>query len=114
MDAILPGNIATALEDQRQRELRHASAFRVVAGGRDHAVVKLAKSGFVIEADGRPPLRGYADIMRGDERILRGLVVCTWARDGLVGYDFKRDGFGNNVPVDYVLPTHSGLLDAPS
>lgn len=114
MDAILPGNIAAALEVERQRQIRHTSAYRVIAGGRDHAVVHLSKSGFVIEADGRPPLRGYADIMRGEERILRGLVVCTWARDGRVGYEFKRDNSGANVPADYVLPMHSGLLDAPN
>ena len=113
MDAILPGSIATALEAERQRENRRPSAYRVVAGGRDHTVVRLGKSGFVIEADGRPPLRGYADIMRGDERILRGLVVCTWARDGQVGYEFKREGSGADVPVDYVLPDHAGLLNAP-
>lgn len=114
MDAILPGNVATALEAQRQRDLRHSSSFRVVAGGRSHPVVHLGKSGFVIEADGRPPLRGYADIIRGEERILRGLVVCTWARNGHVGYEFKRDGGGTVVPADYVMPAHAGLLDAPS
>lgn len=114
MDAILPGNVAMALEAQRQRDLRHISSYRVVTDGRSHSVVHLSKTGFVIEADGRPPLRGYADIMRGEERIVRGLVVCTWARNGHVGYEFKRDSTGTVVPVDYVMPGHAGLLDAPS
>lgn len=114
MEAILPGSVATALEAQRQRDLRHSAAFRVVADGRSHPVVHLGKSGFVIEADGRPPLRGFADIMRGDERIMRGLVLCTWARNGHVGYEFKRDGTGTVVPADYVMPDHAGLIEGPS
>ncbi|MEM7057442.1 MAG: hypothetical protein AAF557_07630 [Pseudomonadota bacterium] len=114
MDEILPGDVATALEAQRQRNLRHQAAYSVVADGQSHPIVHLGKTGFVIEADGRPPLRGYADIMRGDDRILRGLVVCTWARNGHVGYEFKRDGTGTIVPADYVMPAHTGLLDAPS
>ena len=114
LDTILPGDIAQAMEVERQRSLRKPSGYRVVSDGREHAVVRLRKSGFVIEADGRPPLRGYADVMHGDDRVLRGLVVCIWARDGQVGYEFKREGGGLDVPVDYVRPNHAGLLDAPN
>ena len=71
--------------------------------------MELTESGFVIEAEGRPPLRGYADIFRGDDRVLRGLVVCSWAQDGLVGYEFKRDTTGAEVSADHVRPDHAAL-----
>ena len=67
----------------------------------------------VIEAQGRPPLRGYTDIFHGEERVLHGLVVCTWAKDGLVGYEFKRDTTGGEVRPDHAPPEHSGLLTGP-
>ncbi|MEM9138319.1 MAG: hypothetical protein AAGB15_00685 [Pseudomonadota bacterium] len=112
MDMVLPGGAERAAVADRKR--RGAPRYRVVAGAASHHIVELNDAGFVIEADGRPPLRGYADIMQGDERVLRGLVVCTWARNGLVGYEFKRETAGLAVPADYVLPAHSGLLTAQS
>ena len=113
MDSLLPKEILGALEVERRSNLRRASRLRVHAGTRDHQVLELTDEGFVIEADGRPPLRGFADIFRGEERVLRGLVVCTWAEDGLVGYEFKRDTAGGNVAPDYVPPVHTALLGAP-
>ena len=113
MDTTLPEDIAGALELARRRETRTRSRLRVRVGDRDHQVMELNTNGFTIEADGRPPLRGYADIFRGEERILRGLVMCTWARDGLVGYEFKRDTVGGAIAPDHVPPAHAGLLDSP-
>lgn len=89
---------------------RRSSRLRVCAEGRDHQVMELTADGFVIEADGRPPLRGYADIFRGEERVLHGLVICSWAEDGLVGYEFKRDTAGGNIKADHAPPSHAGLL----
>ena len=113
MDTLLPKEIEGALALHRRNNLRHVSRLRVRSGLRDHQVLELTGDGFVIEADGRPPLRGFADIFRGDERVLRGLVVCIWAEDGLVGYEFKRDTAGGEVAPDYVPPVHAALLDAP-
>jgi hypothetical protein len=75
--------------------------------------MELNDSGFVIEADGLPHLRGFVEIMLGDERIARRLVVFAWARDGLVGYEFKHDAASRETPPDYVKPERLGLLDAP-
>ena len=113
MDSFLPREIEGALEMHRRNTQRRTSRLRVRAGERDHQVLELTDEGFVIEADGRPPLRGFADIFRGDERVLRGLVLCAWAEDGLVRYEFKRDTAGGNVSPDYVPPVHAGLLGSP-
>lgn len=113
METALPEGIAGALELARRRTERRQSILRVRVGNRDHQVMELTSSGFKIEADGRPPLRGYADIFRGEERVMRGLVVCTWAEDGMVGYEFKRDTIGGAIAADHVPPTHAGLLDKP-
>ena len=75
-------------------------------------VLEFTSNGFVIEADGPPPLRGYTDIFLGDERIMHGLVMCTWARNGLVGYEFKRGTAASEIRVDHEPPAHAGLLTA--
>jgi len=110
MDTILPGTGAGPAAGGRSAK---SGRLRVRTAAGEHAVTELTPRGFVIAADGRPPLRGYADIFRGDERVVHGLVVCSWARDGQVGYEFKRGGRGDDVPADYVRPAHSRLLPAP-
>ncbi|MEM9097959.1 MAG: hypothetical protein AAGC79_05485 [Pseudomonadota bacterium] len=114
MDIAPRHEIAGVLAKESRDTMRFRSRFRVVAADRDHRLIELTASGFVIEADGRPPLRGYVEIFEGEDRVDRRLVVCDWARDGLVGYEFKRDGAGINVPTDYVPSAVAGLIEGPS
>lgn len=112
MDAAIPEHVSAALTERAEIRRKLPGTYRVRAGERDAKVIQLATDGFVIEADGRPPLRGYADIYRGDERILRGLVIVSWAQDGKVGYEFKRGTTDGTMPVDYVRGPVAGLLPA--
>jgi len=113
MESVLPEDVLSALEVGRRSVRRMRSQHLVVAGDREHRIMRLTDSGFVIEADGLPHLRGYVDIMRGEERIARRLAVVDWARDGMVAYEFKHDASSRETPADYVMPERLGLLDAP-
>ena len=113
MESDLPPGLASEIELARRNRTRRSGRYAVVAGRRRHPVMSLSATGFSIEADGRPPLRGFVDILDGETRIDRRLVICSWARDGLVGYEFKRDGAGSEVAPDHVPPAHAGLLGAP-
>ncbi len=113
MDAMIPREMAGAMEGERRERARRQSQYSVRWLDGELPVLELTPDGFVIEADGPPPLRGYTDIFLGDERIVHGLVICTWSRDGLVGYEFKRGSAAKEVRVDHAPPVHSGLLDGP-
>ncbi len=117
MESILPGDILSAIAKDRRKSRRAATRHLVVARERQHRILELTDTGFVIAADDDegnvPHLRGFVEIMLGDERIARRLVVFAWARDGLVGYEFKHDASSRETPADYVAPVHTGLLDAP-
>lgn len=113
MESILPGEVLSALEVDRRNSRRARTRHLVVMGERQHRIMELTETGFVIEADGLPHLRGYVEILLGDERIARRLVVFAWARDGLVGYEFKHDASSREVPADYILPERVALLEAP-
>ena len=113
MESILPGDVLSAIEVNRRKSRRARTRHLVVAGERQHRIMELTDTGFVIEADGLPHLRGYVEIMLGDERIARRLAVFAWARDGLVGYEFKHDAASRETPADFVAPSHMGLLGAP-
>ena len=113
METDLPPGLASEIETARRNRRRQAGRYSVVAGRRRHPLVALTPTGFAIEADGRPPLRGFVDILEGERRIDRRLVICSWAEDGLVGYEFKRDGAGREVAADHAPAGHAGLLEAP-
>ncbi len=113
MESSLPGEVLSAMEAGRRRKRRARTRHLVVAGEREHRVMELTETGFVIAADGLPHLRGYVEIMLGEELVARRLAVFAWARDGLVGYEFKHDASSRETPVDYVMPERLGLLTAP-
>ncbi|MBY8974330.1 hypothetical protein KHP62_00830 [Rhodobacteraceae bacterium NNCM2] len=114
MDNGLRSEIADAIRAKELKAQRRTSRFRVVAKDRDHAILEMTDTGFVIEADDRPSLRGYVEIFRGDTRVDRRLVVCHWAEDGLVRYEFKCDSGGRNVRADYAPSGLAGLLSGPA
>lgn len=113
MDTRLPDGLEAEREVARRNQLRRRTRFRVVAGERSHPVMELTRAGFVIEADGRPHLRGYVELLEGERLVTRRLAICTWARDGLVGYEFKRDTAGGEVAPDHVPPEHVALIAGP-
>ncbi|MFQ5565483.1 MAG: hypothetical protein ACE5EU_03885 [Paracoccaceae bacterium] len=113
MESVLPGEILSAMESGRRDKRRERTRHLVVAGERQHRVMELTETGFVIAADGLPHLRGYVEIMLGEEVVARRLVVFAWARDGRVGYEFKHDAASRETPADYVAPERLGLLGAP-
>lgn len=113
MDSILPGQVLSEFVNGRQPERRPRTRYLVVAGRRQHRVVELSQGGFVIEADELPHLRGYVDIMLGEERVAHRLAQFAWARGGLVGYEFKLDAGAREAAADYERPAHSGLLARP-
>ena len=113
MDSILPGQVLSEIERTRRVDRRARSRHLVVAGPRKHRIMELTADGFVIEADGLPHLRGYVDILNGEERIARRLAQFAWARDGLVGYEFKHDAGHRETPPDYVEPERQGLIGPP-
>ena len=113
MESVIPPDISAALESDRRSKRRRASRYRVSAADRLYPLIELSDHGFVIEADEPPHLRGYVDILEGDERIARCLSVCVAADDGLVSYEFKRESAIGDVPADHVASATAGLLAAP-
>ncbi len=113
MESNLPGEVLSALEVARRNIRRIQTRHLVVAGEREHRIMELTQTGFVIEADGLPHLRGYVEIMLDEELVARRLVVFSWARDGRVGYEFKHDAASRETPADFVKPDRLGLLEAP-
>lgn len=114
MDSILPESVLSGLDREDRAVRRVRSRHLVVSGRRRHRVLELTDRGFVIETEGLPHLRGFVDILKGDERIARRLAQFAWARDGLAAYEFKHDAGAREAAADYVKPETAALLDPPA
>ena len=73
----------------------------VQVGSDQFPVTRLSDQGFTITAEGRPPLRGFADIFAGESLVRHGLVTCAWHEGDQVGYEFKHASWAGQVAADY-------------
>ena len=95
MESILPGNVLSEMERGRLKSRRARTRHLVVAGERQHRIMELTESGFVIEADGLPHLRGFVEIIEGP-------CAKTGATGPLLSVYF-RDPDGNLVEVSNLV-----------
>ncbi|MEM1384770.1 MAG: hypothetical protein AAF713_01190 [Pseudomonadota bacterium] len=103
MDDALALRVAATFGSAPQTLGTAAGAHTAVSGRFRHPILELTSTGFVVQSDGPPDLRGYVDIMRGDVRVARRLVICAWAVGGRIGYEFKRraDGTRGARPIPH-------------
>lgn len=78
-------------------------------------VLKLWDGGFAISETDAPRLRGFVDLIAGEERLARCLIVLAETEgDGLVRYEYKRRTPDADGPaLDYERPVDSpaGLIE---
>lgn len=114
MENVLPLDIASAFATGRMKARTRRTGLVAQSGEAQYPVIEISQDGLVIEAETTPHLHGFLDICMGDDLVGRHLVVLAWARDGLVGYEFKRCEIDAEVPADYEKPEHAGLLERPA
>lgn len=89
------------ISSKQSRGRGRAKSHFVKADGRSLPILSLTPGGFVIAAEHGPRLRGFVDIMRGRKRLSRGLVICAWAEDGMLGYEYKRENLSAPIAADH-------------
>ena len=96
----LQAEISDALHASKPK--RKTQRFRVRSEDGEFPVLKLWRDGFEVAEDAAPRMRGHVDILEGDERVARCLVVLAKAEFGVATYEFKhRTEEGAQRPVDY-------------
>lgn len=116
MDHIQP-EIALALRQnwgrERPRRKRRRPEARVRAAGRSYPVITMWEGGFSVAVEDAPRLRGFVDLMAGENRLARCLIICASEEGGVVSYEYKRRTTAtDHPPADYELSPDrpAGLL----
>ena len=90
MEAMLSTEVQAGLDAARMASLRKASRLRLEADGASYKVLRLWKTGFSLEAENAPHLRGLVDIYDGGFHTMQCLIVASEEEGGEIRFDFKR------------------------
>ncbi len=110
MDYILPKEVQAGLDKARTERLRRSSRLRLLVGDRIYPVLRLWKTGFAIDAEDAPHLRGLVDLFDGTVHLFQCLIVASDEENGEMQYEFKRATAIADAPaLDFEKPS-----DAPA
>lgn len=100
----LPEDVRRGLETARSRDLERKFRLRVKVGDDYFPVLRLWESGFSLEVETAPQMRGYVDIYDGSRQLYQCLVICSSVENGERVFEFKRStAVTKTAPVDFVI-----------
>ncbi|WP_299548791.1 hypothetical protein [uncultured Tateyamaria sp.] len=90
MSTFVPKEVQAGLDSARLQSLKAASRLRLAADGVTYPVLRMWKTGFSMQADAAPHLRGYVDLYDGAIHLFQCLIVASDEEAGEMRYEFKR------------------------
>ncbi len=90
MSTFVPKEVQAGLDQARRDAIRKASRLRVMTDGTPHPVMRMWKTGFAMEAETAPVLRGFVDLYDGAVHLFQCLVVASEEEAGEMRFEFKR------------------------
>lgn len=104
MEAYFSREVMDGLNRARTRAERRASRLSVHMGDEVFPISKLKDSGFSVEAESVPPLRGFVDLYDGSRQLAQCLIIRSEEDGPQIRYEFKRrTDASDQAPLDYEL-----------
>ena len=108
MDTFISKEIQAGLDAARKESLKKASRLRIDADGDLHPVLRMWKTGFALDAETAPHLRGFVDIYDGAIHLFQCLIVATDEEQGELRFEFKRATTVSKAPAaDFEIPENT-------
>ena len=102
MSTFLSKELQKGLDDARASDKRRKSRFRVQFDGDMYPVLKMWDSGFSVESDRVPQMRGLVDLFDGARHLSRCLIVASDEENGELAFEFKRSTPAKDkAPTDF-------------
>lgn len=102
MSEFLPKEVREGLELARKRDLRKRSRLRVHVGEEIFSVLRFWDTGFALDAENAPHLRGLVDLYDGGRHLYQCLIVASDEENGEMNYEFKRNTAAvDKAPLDF-------------
>ncbi len=102
MTTYVPKAVQDALDEARLQNLRRSSRLRVCSEDASFPVLRLWETGFSVEEEITPQLRGLVDLFEGTRYLSQCLIVASEAEAGEMRYEFKRaTPAADKAPLDF-------------
>lgn len=102
MSEYLPKEVRDGLEAARKRDLRRKSRLKVRVGDQTFTILRYWESGFALDREDAPHLRGFVDLYDGARHLSQCLIVASEEGPGEMVYEFKREtAVADRPPLDY-------------
>jgi len=103
MSEFLPKEVRAGLEAARKQALRKKSRLRIHVGDTAIPVLRFWETGFALDAEDAPHLRGLVDLFDGARHLYQCLIVASSEEIGEMVYEFKRSTAAvDKAPLDFV------------
>ena len=102
MSDFLPKEVRDGLEAARKAGLKKRSRLRVHDGEAVYPVLRFWDSGFALDAEQAPHLRGLVDLYEGSAHLYQCLIVASQEEAGELCFEFKRNtAAASTAPLDF-------------
>ena len=102
MSFCLPKEVREGLEMARKRDLQRKSRLRVHADEQIFPVLKYWQTGFALDAENAPHLRGLVDLYEGSRHLYQCLIIASGQEGSEMVYEFKRNTAAvDKAPLDF-------------
>ena len=113
----MPKEVREGLDAARKQAQRTARRMRIEVGGQSFTILRYWNTGFAVDAEAAPNLRGLADLYEGSRHVAHCLIVACGEEAGEMVYEFKRNTATlDGPPADFVRDdaAPSGYLTRPA
>lgn len=103
MTTFLPKEVQAGLDAARLAALKKSSRLRLHVDGQIYPVLRLWSTGFALEAESAPHLRGLVDLYDGTNHLYQCLIIALEEENGELIFEFKRNTVAaDRAPLDFI------------
>jgi hypothetical protein len=103
MTSFLSKEVLEGLELARKLALKKNARMRVRVDDQVFPVLDFTETGFALDIDNAPKLRGLIDLYEGPRHLYQCLIMASEEDGGLMRYEFKRaTSVSETAPLDFV------------
>ncbi|KNG94751.1 hypothetical protein [Pseudaestuariivita atlantica] len=102
MSTYLSKEVQAGIDAARKLAEKRKSRYRVVQGATTFRILRLWESGFTLDVETAPQLRGLVDIYDGGRHLYQCLIVTSESDGSEWRFDFKRNtAAADKAPLDF-------------
>ncbi|MBA84840.1 hypothetical protein ACSSNL_16210 [Thalassobius sp. S69A] len=114
MSTFISKEVQAGLDAARKARLKRSSRMMVEAGGQMFRILRFWDTGFALDAENAPKMRGFVDIYDRGFHLYQCLIVASAKEGGQMIYEFKRlTATHTAAPVDFAVEDREAVALLP-